>query len=360
MSKTTLEAVEEAFADVKDDDVIIEAPVEEPAEEKQETPVEEPAVETTETVEETPAEEKPADETVEEEKPEVEPLIAPKQVAKGFATDHWTNTPREAQEEIIRLSSENERNYRRAAEAEYNAKQRNEVLKPVMGYVKQTAEVAHITEDEVIRNSLDIIQKLNDNPDITSRQMIAGGLIRFTDPVAVINEIAKTYKLDIKHEYQDQSMPQEYYDNRSKALYDARQARYVKEEADARQEERDTAINVFLEENQAFAQKLETDTSLNKAFTSVVGGIVSETPYLPYKDILEQAMAVFAQPENPVAKVNIEEKKAKVVSPVASKPVDTPSIKSKVAWTASNVNAESSKAAHNAVRQAMRELGLDD
>lgn len=353
MSKTTLEAVEEAFADVKDDDIIVEAPVEEPAEERtEEAPAEESNVETTETVEETPAEEEKADEP--------EPLIAPKQVAKGFATEHWSNTPREAQEEIIRLSSENERNYRRAAEAEYNVKQRNEVLKPVMGYVKQTAETAHITEDEVIRNSMDIIQKLNDSPDITARQMIAGGIIRFTDPVAVINEIAKTYKLDIKHDYQDQSMPQEYYDNRSKALYDARQARYVQEEADARQAERNEAINTFLDENTDFAQKLETDTGFNKAFTSVVSGIVAETPYLPYKDILEQAMSVFAQPEKPVAKVNIEEKKAKVVSPVATKPVDTPKVKSTVVWNASNVNAESSKAAHNAVRQAMRELGLDD
>ena len=102
MSKTTLEAVEEAFADVKDDDIIIEETSVE-----QETPIEEPATETqeTETVEETPVEEeKPADEPTE---PQPEPLIAPKQVAKGFATDHWENTPREAQEEIIRLSSEN-------------------------------------------------------------------------------------------------------------------------------------------------------------------------------------------------------------------------------------------------------------
>lgn len=357
MSKTTLEAVEEAFADVKDDDIIIEETSVE-----QETPVEEPATETqeTETVEETPVEEeKPADEPVEEQP---EPLIAPKQVAKGFATDHWANTPREAQEEIIRLSSENERNYRRAAEAEYNTKQRNEVLKPVMGYVKQTAEVAHITEDEVIRNSLDVIQKLNDNPDITTRQMIAGRHIVFSDPVAVINEIAKTYKLDINHEYKDEVMPKEYYENRGKALYDARQARYVKEEADNREAERDTAVNEFLAENAELAQKLETDTAFNKAFTSVVGSIASETPYLPYKDILEQAMAIFVQqqPKPTVEKVNIEEKKAKVVSPVASKPVDTPKVKSTVAWNASNVNAESGKAAHNAVRQAMRELGLDD
>lgn len=354
MSKTTLEAVEEAFADVKDDDIIVEAPVEEPAEEKEETPAEEPAVETTETVEETPAEEEKADEP--------EPLIAPKQVAKGFATDHWGNTPREAQEEIIRLSGENERNYRRAIEAEYNNKQRNEVLKPVMGYVKQTAEVAHITEDEVIRNSLDVIQKLNDNPDITTRQMIAGRHIVFTDPIAVINEIAKTYKLDIQHQYKDQIMPQEYYDNRGRALYDARQARYVKEEAENREAERDTAVNEFLTENAELAQKLESDTAFNKAFTSVVSGIVAETPYLPYKDILEQAMAVFVQQQSKpaVAKVNIEEKKAKVVSPVATKPVDTPKVKSTVAWNASNANAESGKAAHNAVRQAMRELGLDD
>lgn len=354
MMPSIMEAVEEAFADVKEDDVIVEdtPAVEESVEE---TPAEEPKVEET-------AEEKPADEPVEEEKPEVEPLIAPKQVAKGFATDHWKNTPREAQEEIIRLSSENERNYRRAAEAEYNAKQRNEVLKPVMGYVKQVAEQSHITEDEVVRNSLDIVQKLNDNPDITSRQMIAAGIIRFTDPVAVINEIAKTYKLDIKHDYQDRSMPQEYYDNRSKALYDARQARYVQDEADTRQAERDEAINAFLGENEGFAQKLETDVGFNKAFTSVVSGIVAETPYLPYKDILEQAMSVFAQPEQPkpVEKVNIEEKKAKVVSPVASKPVDTPKVKTATVWNTANVNVESGKAAHDAVRQAMRELGLDD
>lgn len=352
-----MEAVEEAFADVKDDDVIVETPV---AEE-----TENPAPETqeTETVEETPAEEeKPADEPVEEEKPEEEPLIAPKQVAKGFATDHWKNTPREAQEEIIRLSSENERNYRRAIEAEYNNKQRNEVLKPVMGYVKQVAEQCKLPEDEVVRNSLDVVQKLNDSPDITARQMIAGRHIVFADPVAVINEIAKTYNLDIKHEYKDQIMPQDYYENRSKALYDARQARYVKDEEDTMQAEREQAVNTFLGENKGFAEKLEADEAFKKAYTSVVSGMVAESPYLPYKDILEQAMAMFATPEQPkpVEKVDVEAKKAKVVSPVASKPVDTPKLKTSVAWNNANVNVESGKAAHDAIKQAMRELGLDD
>lgn len=356
MSKTTMEAVEEAFADVQDSDIIVDsAVVDTPSEEQTDKTVEtEP--EQQDAVVETETPEK-ADEP--EEKPE--PLVAPKQVAKGFVNDHWGDTPRAAQEEIIRLAAENERNYRRAAEAEYNAKQRNEVLKPVMGYVKQVAEQCHITDDEVIRNSLDFVQSMNDNPDITARQAIAGKHIVFSDPVAVINEIAKTYNLDIKHDYKDQVMPQEYYDNRSRALRDARQARYVQDEVDGRVAERETAVTTFLQDNPTFAERIENDAAFNKAFTSVVSNIVAETPYLPYQDILEQAMSMFAQPEpQPVPKVDIEAKKAKVVAPQASKPVDTPKIKQTEAWTAANVNIQSQKAAHSAVRQAMRDLGLDD
>ena len=228
-----IDAVTKAFEDVKDDDAI-ELTTEPVV--KQEEKTDKDPVEATESTEESTSEEKaPVVEPETAKEPEEESIEPPIQAKREFVTKAWKDTPVEAQKEIVRLAEENERNFKRAAEAEYNSKQRREVLKPVMGYVAQIAEQAKITEDEVIRNSLDLVQKLNDSPTQTARQIIAGGIIQFDDPISVVNEIIKKYNLDIKHDYQSAQMPPEYHQNRAQALYNARQARYVPDTQDSAQ-----------------------------------------------------------------------------------------------------------------------------
>lgn len=291
-----------------------------------------------------------------------EELVAPTQVRGDFAKEHWGETPNAAKKEIIRLAEENEKNYRRAAEAEYNAKRRREVLKPVMGYVKQTAEQARISEDEVIRNSMDVIQALNDNPTQTARQMIGQKMIVFDDPVAVIDTIAKTYGLDIKHDYKANSMPDEFYKNRQSAIYNARQSRYAANEPDAtdRDQERLTATTEFLSANPELKARLEQDNDFNAVFLATLQQMVQKEPYVPYGEILNRAAAQFVQKPAPQMQTTIVEKKAKVVAPQKSMPQVSKTPDNPTKWTPQNTNRESSAAAHNAVLDAMRSLGLDE
>lgn len=287
-------------------------------------------------------------------------LAAPAQVRGEFAKEHWGATPKEAQKEIIRLAEENEKNYRRAAEAEYNAKRRREVLKPVMGYVKQVAEQANISEDEVVRNSLDIIQALNDNPMQTARQMIAQKHIVFEDPVAVIDTIAKTYGLDIKHDYKPNALPADYYKNRQDAIYNARQSKYAAAEPDAsdRDQERLAEITDFLAANPELNARLEQESDFSAAFMATLQQIAQKEPYIPYGEILNRVAAQFMPKQTP--QTTIVEKKSKVVTPQKSVPQVSKNPQNPTKWTPQNTNRESNAEAHKAVLEAMHSLGLDE
>ena len=352
--ETPMDAVSAAFEDVKEDEVVgldTEPVVEDkPADEPKDEP------------KKTDTDETPADNPDEEPKEEV--LTAPTQVKGDFAKDHWESTPTEAKKEIIRLAEENEKNFRRAAEAEYNAKKRREVLKPVLGYVKQTAEQANISEDEVIRNSVDIVQALNDNPTQTACQMIAGHLVRFDDPVSVIDTIAKTYGLKISHNYKQDNVPADYNKMKQEVArqeYERRQAKYVSNEpSDDRDEERLTATTTFLEQNADLKARMESDQDFEAAFVATVQNLVTKDPYMPYSDILNRAARQFAAaPAAPQVSTTIVEKKNKVVAPKRTNPiVNQPTTEKQ--WTPQNTHQQSGRAARNAVMDAMRELGLDE
>ena len=357
--QTPMDAVEAAFNDVSDDAVI-------DIENKDEgTPSTAPT--SAPNQEDKPDAHTDDDSTDDNQGPEGAPadeeLIAPAQVRGEFAKTHWGQTPTEAKKEIIRLAEENEKNYRRAAEAEYNAKHRREVLKPVIGYVKQVAEQAKISEDEVIRNSLDIIQALNDNPVQTARQMIAGNFIHFDDPVAVIDTIAKTYGLDIKHDYKPSNVPADYYKMKQAREYEQRQAKYVgNDTADDPQAQADQAvISEFLASNPELNTRMEQDSDFSAAFLATVTHIAKADPYAPRAEILSRALKQFTITPSPqTAQTTIVEKKTKVVAPQRTNPSVSKNIDSNKTWTRQNANQESSRAAHNAVLDAMRSLGLDE
>lgn len=345
-----------------------------PTPEKVETPqVETPAepenkVETPETPEqpaepETPAveEEKPA-----EEKP-VEDTPAPQQLKGDFAKNKWAELDKETKDELSRLCVENERNYRRAAEAEYNAQTFREKIKPVQGYISEVAETAKITDAEVIRNCVDIVQNLNDKPDVTARQMIAGGLVRFNDPVAVIKEIARTYGVDLKGELREKDIPMSTQVDAARAKYEARQSRFVKQEdVDA---EKAQIINDYIT-NTPSINALYTNESTRDKFIRQVSMERSADPYASDITIINRAAEMFAGAvQAPQPKVETpaepkptiaEQKMAKVVAPKPSNPADVPAKAPVEEWTFENNGRKSGQAAMESVRAAMRSLGLDD
>lgn len=339
------EIVEQAFA--AEEQAASETPAkpeEKPAEEapKQEEKAPETPAETPKE-EKAAQESKPAD-TTSEEKP------APKQVRKEFADGHWKDLDNDTKDELTRLSSENERNYLRAAEAEHNAKQMRKTLEPVQGYISEVAQQSNIPENEVIRNCVDIIQKLNDNPTLTARQMIAGGIIRFEDPVAVINEIAKTYGIDTKGDMTPRDIPANYYTANAQARYEARQAKYVKPEENVDDYVQDYVTNTpgikALLDNPDISPKFLRQIQMERAMDPNASDIAIINKAAEMFDYVVAPKAIPVPEEKKPTLA--EQKMAKVVSPTASNPVEQAPVKREP------LTPEQS------VRETLRAMGLDD
>lgn len=313
---------------------------------------------------------------VEEKKEESkEELKAPMQMKKEVVDKCWEDLPDEAKQEVIRLAQENERNYKRASEAEYNIKKTRETLKPVMGYVKSVAEESNISEDEVIRNSLDIIQHLNDNPTQTAKSMIEKGLIHFDDPVAIVNAVIRTYGLtpEAMKNYTPNQAQTNLANRVAQQTYEARQNKYVKEE-DYTTEDPAEALNAYRSVHPEVEQIIANPELLDR-FTKVVAIERQATPYLPHADILDKAMTYFtiqpqaqtavkettSAPANEETKVvDVASKMNKVVTPKTSTPNKSNEVKALKSWNSHTFNANADSAARSAIHQAMRDLGLSD
>ena len=345
------------MADVENINEIVEQAFE--AEEKAATETPETKVEEkpADTAQETPAEtlkqeEKPVDAPKEDEKPADAPAetTAPRQVRRDFVDSHWKDLDAETKDEFTRLSSENERNYQRAAEAEHNAKQMRKTLEPVQGYITEVATQSNIPETEVIRNCVDIIQKLNDNPTLTAAQMISNGIIRFEDPVAVINTIAKTYGIDTKGELTPRDIPANYYTANAQARYEARQAKYVKPEENTIDDYVADYINntpgiKALLDNPQVSEKFLHQIQMERAADPNASDIAVINKAA---ELFEYVIAPKAVPVNENKPTLAEQKMAKVVSPVASNPVEQQPVKKEP------LTPEQS------VRETLRAMGLDD
>lgn len=400
MEVKPIDAVTEAFKDFTDEDLTFDtsSPVEDIEEvdvtaETTEESTNEETMETVETTEAMDTDEKESSDTdtddeggdeksnekskedTEDTKKEskegqtTESLKAPMQMKKEVVDKCWEELPLEAKQEVIRLAQENERNYKRASEAEYNIKKSREVLKPVMGYVKSVAEESHISEDEVIRNSLDIIQHLNDNPTQSAKNMIERGMILFDDPVAVVNSIIKTYGLtqESMKNYAPNQAQINLANRVAQQTYEARQNKYVKEE-DYAVEDPAQAFENYRSSHPEIEGILNDPTLLDR-FTKIVKVERDATPYLSHEDILNKAMEYFTfqnqpvtqqQPKEVVKPVNISEKMNKVVTPKVSVPTSSDEINNNREWTRNSFNSNADKSARSAIKQAMRDLGLSD
>jgi hypothetical protein len=198
---------------------------------------------------------------------------------------------------------------------------------------------------------VDIIQKLNDNPTLTARQMIAGGIIRFEDPVAVINEIAKTYGIDTKGDMTPRDIPANYYAANAQARYEARQAKYVKPEQDNIDDYVQDYVNntpgiKALLDNPDISEKFIRQIQMERAADPKSSDIAIINKAA---ELFEYAIAPKAIPVSEEKKPTLaEQKMAKVVSPTASNPVEQQPVKKEP------LTPEQS------VRETLRSMGLDD
>lgn len=321
-------------------------------EEKAEVQQQEPA----QTQEPTEPAEKPAQEKQNEnveEKPQDEPkqeVNAPKQVKREFIDSHWDKIDEETKTELTRLANENERNYLRAADAEYARRQFKRVLQPVQGYITEVAQKANIPENDVIRNCVDIMQKLNDNPTMVARNMIAQGNIVFEDPVSVIDTIAKTYGIEITANVQAKNLSDTYYNTNAQARYEARQARYAQQD-----DTPDNSVTDYVNNTPGIKALLENPDVSEKFLRQIQ---MERNADMDASDItiINRAAEMFAYMNAPkpqeIPQENkptlAEQKMAKVVSPTASNPVEQQPVKREP------LTPEQS------VRETLRSMGLDD
>lgn len=328
-----------------------------------ETKTPETADEQPETKEEAPAEEK-AEEKPADEQPEQ--VAAPKQLRGDFIKSHWDTLDKETKDEMIRLAKENERNYFRADEVEHNTKMFRKTMQPVQGYISEVAESAKIEENEVIRNCVNIVQQLNDNPTVMACNMIGNGQIKFEDPVAVINTIAQKYGIDVKGDMHTRDIPEGYYASAAQAKYEARQAKYVK--PDEPDESTSNAIIDYVNNTPAVKALIDSP-ELSQKFVHQIEMERMADPKSSDITIINRAAEMFeyaltqqtkAQPvEEP--KPNIaEQKMAKVVAPKASNPANTETPDEPTVWDSTNINKETARSAEKSVKEALRAMGLDD
>ena len=344
----------------------------EQASDQVETPAEEKSAEVAEK-EEAVTEESTTEESAVEE--EHEQVAAPKQLKGDFVKSHWEGLDKETKDELARLAAENERNYLRSNEAEHNAKMFRKTIEPVQGYISEVAQTSNIPESEVIRNCVNIVQSLNDNPTLTARQMIAGGLIKFEDPVAVINEIAHTYGIDVKGDMKGRDIPEGYYNSAAQARYEARQAKYVKpEEVDT---DVQNAITDYVENTPGIKALVDSPEWSDK-FIRQIQMERQADPNSSDITIINRAAELFdpmvaklnriATKADEVMKITNADQKAelqaqkmqKVVAPKASNPANTEEVDAPIIWDSNNINKESAKSAEKSVREALRAMGLDD
>ena len=315
-----------------------------------------------------PQTEQPAEQETPAEQPaqaETEaPMEAPQQLKGDFAREKWAGLDKDTKDELSRLCAENERNYKRAAEAEYNARNFRKTIESVQGYISECAEAGKTTDAEVIRNCVSMVQNLNDNPDLTARQMIAAGIIQFTDPVSVINQIAQRYGIDLKGELKENTQMAQMQAEAARSKYEARQSKYVQpQNADA---EREAAINEYVQSVPGIKALLENE-SIKDRFIRQISMERGADPYASDITIINRAAELFQQQQQTAPEPQAENKPtlaeaklSKVVSPKASAPAEVAAEKPKDEWTPENVAAKSREAAERSVRAAMRSMGLDD
>ena len=298
--------------------------------------------------EEAKPEEKKDEKPVEEEKP-VE-SDAPKQLRREFADNHWKDLDDDTKAELTRLSNENERNYTRASEAEYRVRQMRKTLSPVQGYISEVAQAANIPENEVVRNCVDTMQKLTDNPTMMASYMIANRHIRFEDPVTVINTIAKTYGIQLQTDATPRNIPEADYNTIAKAKYEARQAKYAQPEETTDDIVQDYVNNTpgikALLDNAEIRDRFLHQITMERNADPEASDIAIINKAAEIFDYLnKQPQVVAPQPQQPSL---AEQKMAKVVSPTASNPVEQAPVKHEP------LTPEQS------VRETLRAMGLDD
>ena len=236
----------------------------------------------------------------------------PKSISLNVVKD-WDKIPDEARKAMLKLANDADRFANTVKENQRAVSERNKELGTAIGYIKHTAKTANISENQVIKNVVDWVQAVEDNPDATMNAYI-GNVIKVRDPITLINTIMQRYNIT-----EEQLKTPLSFNDRQKIDYQIqenvrqKQADRAKQYEEATQEEQTMAeINTAMEE---FGLTHDQSLFNDEKFIKIVQLERTNNQNKPALQVLEDSYAFFQQIQQPT-----QSKAAPVQQPVVAKP----------------------------------------
>ena len=233
----------------------------------------------------------------------------PKSISLNVVKD-WDKIPDEARKAMLKLANDADRFANTVKENQRAVSERNKELGTAIGYIKHTAKTANISENQVIKNVVDWVQAVEDNPDATMNAYI-GNVIKVRDPITLINTIMQRYQIT-----EEQLKTPLSFNDRQKIDYQIqegvrqKQAERAKQYSEATSEEQAMAeINSAMEE---FGLTHDQSLFNDEKFIKIVQLERTNNQDKPALQVLEDSYAFFQQIQQPKA--------APVQQPVVAKP----------------------------------------
>lgn len=222
----------------------------------------------------------------------------PKSISLNVVKD-WDKIPDEAKKAMLKLANDADRFANTVKENQRAVSERNKELGTAIGYIKHTAKTANISENQVIKNVVDWVQAVEDNPDATMNAYI-GNVIKVRDPITLINTIMQRYQIT-----EEQLKTPLSFNDRQKIDYQIqenvrqKQADRAKQYEEATQEEQTIAeINDAMEE---FGLTHDQSLFNDEKFIKIVQLERTNNQNKPALQVLEDSYAFFQQLQQPKA-----------------------------------------------------------
>lgn len=222
----------------------------------------------------------------------------PKSISLNVVKD-WDKIPDEARKAMLKLANDADRFANTVKENQRAVSERNKELGTAIGYIKHTAKTANISENQVIKNVVDWVQAVEDNPDATMNACI-GNVIKVRDPITLINTIMQRYNIT-----EEQLKTPLSFNDRQKIDYQIqenvrqKQADRAKQYEEATQEEQTMAeINNAMEE---FGLTHDQSLFNDEKFIKIVQLERTNNQNKPALQVLEDSYAFFQQIQQPKA-----------------------------------------------------------
>jgi hypothetical protein len=257
-------------------------------------------------------------------------FAASNNIPKSIGLDivkEWKNLPEQVKTSLNRLATDADRFAEKYKEQLTRENKRNEVLGEGRAYLKHTAKMANISEDQVIANVVSWVAAVEDNPDQVLNNTI-GTQLQVKDPITLINTIMQRYGLS-----QEQLTQPRSYDERSKIEYQ------IREQANKRQQARAESYKEISSEDKDMEERVaavEEFFSLHPEAISVQNdpdlirlvNLESASGEKSYTEALESAYSFYQSYKGTKTAPKVQENVVKPATVDISKKIQATSLKS--------------------------------